>query len=85
VECPFLEATAPDETKINCEWQERASQNPMQRLFAKFARSTPYGGLVSMLFAVLRRRVFQSRCITVRPSDRGSATEVMFAHLFGHG
>jgi hypothetical protein len=42
-------------------------------------------GVVSMLFALLRRNVFQARCITFRLSDRGPATEVMFACVFGHG
>jgi hypothetical protein len=36
-----------------------------------------------MLFALLRRRVFQSRFITLRLSDRVDVTGVTFACLFG--
>ena len=57
----------------------------MQRLFAEFARGTPYGRVVSMLLALLRRRVFQSRFITLRFSGRGGVIGVTFACLFGHG
>jgi hypothetical protein len=57
----------------------------MQRLFAEFARGTPYGRVVSMLFALLRRNVFQSRFIALRLSDRGDVTGVTLACLFWHG
>ncbi len=54
-------------------------------LSAKFARGTSYGGLVSMLFALFCRSVFQSRCVTLRLSGPETATKVMFACLFRHG
>ena len=50
--------------------------------FAKFARSSPDRGVVSMLFALLRRNVFQARCITFQFSDRGPATEVILRVCF---
>ena len=56
--------------KLNRGWRGRKWPSGENRLdlSAKFARGTSHGRLVSMLFALFRRSVLQSRCVTLRLS-----------------
>src|SRR6266705_3084929 len=60
------------------------AMKPTALVSAKLACGTSHGGLVSMLFALFRRNIFQPRCVMLRLSAPRIATKVMFAWLFKH-
>ena len=62
-----------------------ASNEPTALISARLACGTSHGRLVSMLFALFRRSVFLSRCVTLRLSAPNTATKRLFAILFRHG